>query len=98
IIASTEARSMWTRFKSLGDESFESPVEVAIFPSRLMAALRMTNGRALALTRNKAGKKAQVMIVSPKRWMKNRGGLASVLFRVSLVMLSQFQGLSNLFL
>ena len=35
---------------SAEDDIRESPVTVAIFPSRLMAALRMTNGRAAELT------------------------------------------------
>src|SRR5712692_22439 len=42
IIPSTEARSLWTRLTSSGDESLDSPVDVAIFPSRLIEEFRIT--------------------------------------------------------
>jgi hypothetical protein len=42
IIASTEALNRWTLLKSAGEDICESPVYVAIFPSRLIAALSMT--------------------------------------------------------
>jgi hypothetical protein len=41
-IASTEARSLWTRTRSSFEEIFESPLAVAILPSTVIAPLIMT--------------------------------------------------------
>jgi hypothetical protein len=42
IMPSTEALKRWTLRRSAGDDIRESPVYVAIFPSRLIAALSIT--------------------------------------------------------
>jgi uncharacterized RDD family membrane protein YckC len=38
-MASTEARSLWTRTRSFLEEIFESPLDVAILPSTVIALL-----------------------------------------------------------
>jgi hypothetical protein len=42
MMPSTEALKRWALLRSAGDDIRESPVYVAIFPSRLIAALSIT--------------------------------------------------------
>src|SRR5207245_9764444 len=49
IMPSTEALKRWTLLRSAGDDIRESPVHVAIFPSRLIAPFGITSAREFRL-------------------------------------------------
>src|SRR5205807_8086990 len=61
---STEAVKRWTLLRPDGDDIRESPVYVAIFPSRLIAAVRLTEGREFRLPGMVSSHRGRVL---PKR-------------------------------